>query len=166
MCDRLSLVSSGNGIILQIFVDSPVRQGCLLYMHPDRFPAQSRVQWSDMWKYLLRRRGQKDQAQYQEHLQLYRVSSYAGLITRVRQYYPHKGTKAYVQWQGTNSTSAIWVPDQKVNCGEYVVLTGNYGHGDHHDETVFYVTNLVDRFDDACYRRAHRHERRIAKAQP
>ncbi len=71
-----------------------------------------------------------------------------------------------MKWRGTDSVSAIWISGISVESGEYVVLEGEYGYGQHHDEEVFYVTNLVDRFDDACYRRAHRHEQRIAKAHP
>ncbi len=118
-----------------------------------------------MWPHPVRSKRQRDQTNYEQHLRLYRSSPYAGCITQVKQN-ARTGTKAYVKWQGTNSTVAIWVPDIRVYPGQYVVLMGNYGHGDHHSETVFYVDCLVDAFDQKCFRSARRHERLIAKANP
>jgi hypothetical protein len=59
-------------------------------------------------------------------------------VYRVRQA-AKNGTKAYVKWLTRDGTDAIWIKKQSIFNGQILVLRGNYGHGSHHNETVYYV---------------------------
>ncbi len=51
----------------------------------------------------------------------------------------HSGTKAWVRWTADGQTTAAWFWNDRPAVGTYVLATGEYGHGTHHPENVFYV---------------------------
>ena len=48
-------------------------------------------------------------------------------------------TKAWVRWVADAQTTAAWFWNAWPAVGTSVLATGQYGHGPHHSEPVFYV---------------------------
>src|SRR5690349_1611552 len=50
-----------------------------------------------------------------------------------------RGTKALVRWVADGQTTAAWFWYARPPVGTFVLATGEYSWGAHHDEGVFYV---------------------------
>jgi hypothetical protein len=92
-----------------------------------------------------------------------------GKVVRIRQK-ARFGTKAYVRWHTpynpkSRKKYAIWVPKHWPRKGDYVLGRGSYGHGDHHNERVYFFNEEIEIIDPAIYRGYLRHEKRINKNQ-
>ena len=73
------------------------------------------------------------------------------------------GTKAYVRWLADGSVTAAWFEASRPVVGAYVLASGQYGHGPHHSEPVFFVGPNCFEVIPAEALAAHtRHQRRLA----
>ena len=73
------------------------------------------------------------------------------------------GTKAHVVFEDTSEEDAVWIPDFWPAKGEYIVSKGDYGHGSHHDENVYYVKQVLLHLHKDTYMGWNRHEKRLRK---
>lgn len=83
-------------------------------------------------------------------------------VRRVRQL-ARTGTKGYAEWLGTGDRRAIWVPEVHVSKGQYLVVQGSVGHGDHHGETVFFVNELLRVLPAGTHTKWRRYEAFLSK---
>lgn len=81
------------------------------------------------------------------------------------------GTKAWIRWWATGKTTAAWFEGEWPAIGVFVVATGSVGHGEHHDEPVFFVDagsllSILPASTPAAYERhARRQARRRRRAE-
>ena len=85
-----------------------------------------------------------------------------GKVNSIRQY-ARTGTKAYVSWIKGEAANAVWIRDVRLNPGEYLLVDGSEGHGDHHNETVFYIKNLYMRLPLDAEKCWERYKNRLEK---
>jgi hypothetical protein len=89
-----------------------------------------------------------------------------GVVTGIRQH-ARTGTKAWMRWvsdpSDQRSVDSVWVWHTRLQTGSMLVVSGSYGHGDHHQETVFYINRLEGQLDRRDYDGWMRHERRISR---
>jgi hypothetical protein len=68
-----------------------------------------------------------------------------GSVTRIRQN-ARTGTKGWMQWavdpHEQHNVDAVWVRGTRLLKGSMLVVSGSYGYGEHHDETVFYISRI------------------------
>jgi len=83
-------------------------------------------------------------------------------IVSIRQSYRRKGIKGYARWLDGRS-SAIWIRNAWPSIGTFVSAEGNYGHGEHHQEQVFYVNRIIAVMDSSHVAAARRHMSRMKK---
>jgi hypothetical protein len=69
------------------------------------------------------------------------LSSRILYIKKIRQY-AQTGTKAIVADLSSGKIIGAWFPDKRMYSGNIVLAEGDFGHGHHHDEEVFYVSRL------------------------
>ncbi|MEA2825703.1 MAG: hypothetical protein QOG43_142 [Actinomycetota bacterium] len=93
----------------------------------------------------------------------YETVSCLGQVVRHRQR-ARTGTKAYVRWVADGSVTAAWFWSARPPVHSYVLARGQYSHGDHHREAVFYVHQGHFELIPAQALAAHsREQRRLAK---
>lgn len=77
-----------------------------------------------------------------------------GVVTGIRQH-AHTGTKGWMQWvvspHGQHSRDAVWVWNTRLQVGSMLVVSGSYGRGEHHNETVFYIDKVEGQLDRRDY---------------
>lgn len=80
-----------------------------------------------------------------------------GVMTKIRHYYPRKGTKGWMEWivasekSEEHTVAAVWVKHMRLQIGSVLVVSGGYAHGDHHHETVFYVESVHNQISRSDY---------------
>ena len=74
----------------------------------------------------------------------YETSACLGQVISHRQR-ARTGTKAYVRWLVDDSVTAAWFEASRPPVRAYVLAAGQYGHGPHHRESVFYVVRPTSR---------------------
>jgi hypothetical protein len=87
-----------------------------------------------------------------------------GQVRRHRQR-ARRGLKAYVFWPAAGEVGAAWFWYRWPRVGDYVLARGDWGVGEHHGESVFYVHEheleaVVDARVPAAW---ERHERRLQR---
>ena len=50
-----------------------------------------------------------------------------------------------------HNVDAVWVRGTRLLKGSMLVVSGSYGYGEHHDETVFYINRIEGRIDRRDY---------------
>lgn len=92
-------------------------------------------------------------------------AQHSGQIVSIRQR-ARTGTKAYIRWSKLDYKTGIWFPfpQMYIAIGQYVSVSGQFSYGQHHDEEVFYVHTVIDRFTDDVYKRARRHVKYVTRA--
>lgn len=93
-----------------------------------------------------------------------------GVVTQIRQN-ARTGTKAWMQWvvdpHGQSRLDAVWVWHARLHTGSMLVVSGSYGHGEHHQETVFYINSVEGQIDPGDYDGWMRQEsRRFGRPAP
>jgi hypothetical protein len=77
-----------------------------------------------------------------------------GIVTEIRQN-ASTGTKGWMQWivspDGQLSRDSVWVRNMRLQTGSMLVVSGSYGYGEHHNETVFYIDRVEGQLDRRDY---------------
>jgi hypothetical protein len=86
-----------------------------------------------------------------------------GVVTGIRQY-ARTGTKAWIRWivdlPEQHTVDAVWAWHTRLQTGSMLIVSGSYGHGEHHNETVFYINAIEGQLDRRDYEGWLRHESR------
>lgn len=93
-----------------------------------------------------------------------------GVVTGIRQN-ARTGTKAWMRWivdpPEQHAVDAVWTWHTRLQTGSMLIVSGSYGHGDHHNETVFYINRVEGQLDRRDYQGWMRHEsRRVSRVAP
>jgi hypothetical protein len=75
-------------------------------------------------------------------------------VTGIRQH-ARTGTKGTMQWvigpPDQPPLDSIWVRHMRLLVGSVLVVSGSYGYGEHHHETVFYIGMVEGQLDRRDY---------------
>ncbi len=118
---------------------------------------------SGVWSWFKRWRAKRDEEKYHQWCAFVQTKEFGAdifQIVSVRQK-ARTGLKAYVRWLGSGQTCAVWSEGAWPSTGMFVSAMGNYSHGAHHNEEVFYVNKLFGFIDGKYYAAMRRH---IARA--
>jgi hypothetical protein len=81
-------------------------------------------------------------------------------VTSIRQT-ARNGTKGYITWFETGVTDAFWSKDYFPSTGSGLLVDGNHGYGEHHDEPVFYIDTVKAEVPAKVHRGWRRHGLRL-----
>ena len=88
-----------------------------------------------------------------------------GMVIHVRQL-ARTGTKAYVQWlDDGGAQTAVWAQGRRLHPGQIIPVSGGYGPGPHHGETVLYVHQIGAPVASSTHRGWKRHRIRQSLAR-
>lgn len=82
-------------------------------------------------------------------------------IVSIKQY-AKSGTKAYVKCHkgSLGQRQAVWLPKLSPSRGDFILGSGNVGHGKHHNEAVFYFNNIQEIMKSKIYKGFLSHKKR------
>ena len=63
-------------------------------------------------------------------------------VKKIRQH-ASTGTKAFIVNLLSGEQTSAWFPKERIHPGNILLLEGEFGHGPHHQENVFYVRNII-----------------------
>jgi hypothetical protein len=114
---------------------------------------------AEVWDEALERGGRRSPLHVRPYTRCECLGQVVGHRQRAR-----TGTKAWVRWVADDQTTAAWFWKARPAVGTYVLATGEYGHGTHHPEDVFYVAPGDYRVIPVRSLRAwSRHQRRLGR---
>lgn len=94
-----------------------------------------------------------------------RWGMHIGEVVRIRQL-ARSGSKGWLRWAKTGEVDAIWIENFRLRKGQLLIVSGSYGHGPHHNETVFFVSRLHRTLPRRIFIGWRRHKAKFAARGP